>query len=124
MENVVILSQAEYEELVNKIQNLTVAAVNANLTGGKYFINKQPVTANEYIDYLQKQNAELLGEESIKDSMYCEQRDLVERLRDDLSNQNGLIAELEEEVEILRAHNDILNDALDSIRYEANQALK
>jgi hypothetical protein len=122
MENVVILGQAEYRALVDKIQNLTVAAVNANLT--RYFINKQPVSANEYIDYLQKQNAELLGEESIKDSMYCEQRDLVERLRDDLSNQSNYIEELSEDIAMKQGIIDCLTDALDSIRYEANQALK
>ena len=120
MENVVILSQAEYEELVNKIQNLKIAV---NLGKSSYSINKQPVTANEYIDYLQKQNAELIEEESMKDSMYCEQRDLVERLRDDLSKQNGLMTLLDEEVEKLRARNDDLSDVLDSIRYEANAVL-
>jgi uncharacterized coiled-coil protein SlyX len=115
MENVVILGQAEYRALVDKIQNLTVAAVNANLT--RYFINKQPVSANEYIDYLQKQNAELLGEESIKDSMDCEQRDLVERLRDDLSNQSNYIEELSEDIAMKQGIIDCLTDALDSIRY-------
>jgi len=122
MENVVILGQAEYQALVDKIQNLTVAAVNNSNTS--YYINKQPVTVFEYIDYLQKQNAELLGEESIKDTMYCEQRDLVERLRDDLSDQSNYIEELSEDIAMKQGIIDCLTDALDSIRYEANQALK
>jgi hypothetical protein len=121
MENVVILGQAEYQALQDEIHNLKTAVNNSNTY---YFINNQPVTVFEYIDYLQKQNAELTEDESHKDTLYCEQRDLVERLRDDLSNQSKYIDELSEDIATKQAYIDNLTDVLDSIRYEANQALK
>jgi uncharacterized coiled-coil DUF342 family protein len=120
MENVVILSQAEYQALQDEIYNLKTAVNNSNTY---YFINNKPISANEYIDYLQKQNAELTEDESHKDTLYCEQRDLVERLRDDLSNQSNYIDELAEDIATKQKVIENLTDVLDSIRYEANHAL-
>ena len=113
MENVVILSQVEYKNLLDEIFNLKNNAKCKSRYFDKYH---NEVTADEYIDGLLLQISELTEEESLKDSMYCEQRDLVQRLRDDLSNQAELIEQLE-------SRNADYQDALSSIRYEASSVL-
>ena len=113
MENVVILSQVEYKNLLDEIFNLKNNAKCKSRYFDKYH---NEVTADEYINGLLLQISELTEEESLKDSMYCEQRDLVQRLRDDLSNQAELINQLESRIADYE-------DALRSIRYEANAVL-
>ena len=110
MEKVVILSEAEYQALQDEIHNLKISKA-------RYFDKyHNEVTANEYINGLLLQISELTEEECLKDSMYCEQRDLVQRLRDDLANQAELINQLER-------RNADLEDALGSIRYEVQAVL-
>ena len=120
MENVVILSQVEYKNLLDEIFNLKNNAKCKSRYFDKYH---NEVTANEYINGLLLQISELTEEECLKDSMYCEQRDLVQRLRDDLSKQNTLIQDLEFKIDELEKTNESMIDALDTIRYEANRYL-
>ena len=113
MENVVILSQVEYKNLLDEIFNLKNNAKCKSRYFDKYH---NEVTADEYINGLLLQISELTEEESLKDSMYCEQRDLVQRLRDDLANQAEYIEQLE-------SRNSDYEDALSSIRYEVQAVL-
>ena len=128
MEKVVILSNEEFKALNDNITDLSARVAFAEALNLQYKNNKAvstsryfsargvEVSADEYINGLLNQIDELTREESYKDTLYCEQRDLVQRLRDDLANQADFIDQLE------RRNSDI-EEALSTICYEANAVL-
>ena len=135
MQKVVILSEEEFKALNDNITDLSARVAFAEALNVQYknnyykdnatyySNNGDKVTAEQRIHDLVVLVNELTEEESLKDSLYCEQRDLVQRLRDDLSKQNTLIQDLEFKIDELEKTNESMIDALDTIRYEANRYL-